>query len=80
LRCATLGGMADRGAFVVLRYVITTPSAAACKTCQCKFFTPNSYYGDPFGAEQYLHTKFDLHDCLMEKSGQGRKVVWNKRW
>ncbi len=58
--------MADRTDFVVLKSVNKTPSLASCAKCQRKFFTPNGYYNDPHGAEQYLRTKFDLHDCPAE--------------
>ena len=54
---------ADRGNFIVLKRVNKTPSLASCGRCQRKFFTPNTYYNDPYGAEEYLQSKFDLHDC-----------------
>jgi hypothetical protein len=56
--------MTDSTAFIVLKYVNKTPALASCGKCQRKFFTPNSYFNDPFGAEEYLRGKFDLHDCL----------------
>lgn len=49
--------------FVILKYVKKVPSLAACSLCQRKFFTPNSYYNDPVGAEQYLLSKFGIHRC-----------------
>jgi hypothetical protein len=50
------------------------PSLATCASCQSKFFTLNSYYSDPFGAEQYLRSKFEVHHCLAEqkKDKKGR--------
>jgi hypothetical protein len=59
--------MAQRTDFVILRSVNKTPSMASCTKCRRKFFTPNSYYNDPI--EQYLRTKFDLHDCLAAARG-----------
>jgi hypothetical protein len=53
-----------------------TPSLASCTKCERKFFTPNSYNSDRMGAEQYLLTKFDLHDCRDEQ-GKRKKVVWS---
>lgn len=52
--------------FVILKHVNKTPSLAACSKCQRKFFTPNSYYNDRSGAEQYLQEKFNLHRCVDE--------------
>ena len=63
--------MADR-AFVILKYVNRTPSLASCAQCQHKFFTPNTYYNDPLGAERYLREKFDYHDCADESQRHGR--------
>ena len=78
LEYATLfAAMADRADFVVLKYVNKTPSLASCVKCRRKFFTPNSYYSDPVGAEEYLRTKFDRHNCFedqrkMERAAEGR--------
>jgi len=49
--------------FVILKHVKKVPSLASCSHCQRKFFTPNSYYKDPVGAEQYLLGKFEAHRC-----------------
>jgi hypothetical protein len=57
-------------AFVILKHVNKIPSLAACSKCQRKFFTPNSYYNDRIGAEQYLQEKFDLHRCEQETHHQ----------
>jgi hypothetical protein len=51
---------------VILKHVYKSPSLAACSKCQRKFFTPNSYFNDRIGAEQYLQEKFDLHRCEQE--------------
>jgi hypothetical protein len=61
--------MANRTDFAILKSVNKTPSMASCTKCRRKFFTPNTYYNDPIGAEQYLRTKFDLHDCLIRPGG-----------
>jgi hypothetical protein len=71
--------MANQTTFIVLRFVNKTPSLASCTKCQRKFFTPNSYYNDPVSAEQYLHTKFDLHHCLVEK-GNAKEAVSSRPW
>jgi len=71
--------MAERASFIVLRYVNKTPSLASCAKCQRKFFTPNTYYNDPAGAEQYLRDKFDLHDCS-EAPKNIRKAAWERSW
>ena len=71
--------MADRADFIVLKYVNKTPSLASCVKCQRKFFTPNSYYSDPVGADQYLRTKFDLHNCL-EDERKMEKAVGRRLW
>ena len=64
--CATLlPAMAER-AFIILKYVNKTPALASCAKCHRKFFTPNTYYNDPPGADEYLRTKFDWHDCPEE--------------
>jgi hypothetical protein len=55
--------MAESTAFIVLKRVYKTPCLAACAVCQRKLFTPESYYDDPYSAEQYLRTKFDRHEC-----------------
>src|SRR5579859_4538360 len=54
---------ADLTGFIVVQRVNRTPSLASCARCERKFFTPTSYYGDPYGAEQYLRGKFNLHKC-----------------
>ena len=72
--------MADRTFLIVLKYVNKTPSLASCAKCQRKFFTPNTYFNDPKGAEQYLLDKFDFHDCSEEpktaNSGRAAATRW----
>ena len=70
--------IADHTAFVVLRSVNKTPSLASCTNCQRKFFTPSSYYNDPYRAEQYLRTKFDLHDYF--EQGKTKKAASIRPW
>ena len=36
---------------------------AGCQKCKRKFFTPDTYSHDAFGAEEYLLAKFDYHSC-----------------
>jgi hypothetical protein len=64
----------ERPGFMVLRRVNKTPALASCEMCQRKFFTPASYFNDPNGAEEYLHTKFELHACSQE--GKTKRSVW----
>ena len=60
----TVRAMADRS-FVVLNYQGKAPAmASSCAKFQRKFFTPATFYRDPFGAQEYLLGKYDLHDCL----------------
>jgi hypothetical protein len=71
--CARLyPAMVDRSYFSVLRYVNKTPALASCTKCHRKFFTPNDYYNDPFGAEEYLRAKFDLHQCSTSEHPNGK--------
>ena len=58
----TVPGTAERD-FVVMRYKNQVPAMASCAKCQCKFFTPNTYYNDGVGALEYLRSKFDWHEC-----------------
>jgi hypothetical protein len=67
--------MTERTDLVVLKYVNKTPSLASCARCQRKFFTPDSYYTDPFGAEEYLRCKFDLHACLGKQRKDGKGTI-----
>lgn len=60
--CQTVRVMAERD-FVILRFQRKVPAMASCAKCQRKFFTPNTYSADPVGAQDYLLTKFDHHDC-----------------
>jgi hypothetical protein len=71
--------MADRTTFVILRFVSKTPSLASCTNCHRKFFTPDTYYDDPYAAERYLRTKFDLHDCLDEQ-GKTKQAASSRPW
>ena len=64
--------MVDQSDFAVLKYVNKTAALASCAKCHRKFFTPNDYYNDPFGAEQYLRGKFDLHRCSTLEHPDGR--------
>ncbi len=57
--------MAKRN-FIVLRYQGKVPAMASCTKCKHKFFTPNTYSRDPFGAMEYLLEKFDRHECAEE--------------
>jgi hypothetical protein len=63
--------------FIVLRYQGKIPAMAVCGKCQQKFFTPDSYYGDVIGAEQYLLGKFNEHQC--SKSRNERFDSWLNR-
>ena len=71
--------MAEPASFIVLRYVNKTPCLASCAKCQRKFFTPNTYYNDPGGAEQYLRDKFDLHNCS-DAPKKVSRTVWGTSW
>jgi len=80
LECATLfPAMTERTSFIVLKYVNKTPSLASCTKCHRKFFTPNTYYNDPGGAEQYLSEKFDVHSCS-EDPKKVRKSARETSW
>ena len=57
--------MAERN-FIVLRYQGKVPTLASCTKCERKFFTPTSYSRDSVGAEEYLLSKFDRHECAEE--------------
>ncbi len=48
---------------VILRHVGKTPSFAECELCHLKFFTPRELERDPFGAEEQLRDKFEIHKC-----------------
>jgi hypothetical protein len=50
----------------ILRHDGKVPALASCTKCQRKFFTPASYFNDPFGAREYLQGKFDQHECAGE--------------
>jgi len=54
--------MAERN-FIVLRYEDKVPAMAGCAKCQRKFFTPATYSHDAAGAQEYLFSKFDHHEC-----------------
>ena len=54
--------MAERN-FIVLRYEGNVPAMAGCEKCKRKFFTPGTYSHDAFGAQEYLFSKFDHHNC-----------------
>ena len=54
--------MAERN-FVVLRYEGKVPAMAGCEKCKRKFFTPATYARDAVGAQEYLLSKFDHHNC-----------------
>lgn len=60
--CQTDFAMAERS-FTVLRYEGKVPAMAGCAKCQRKFFTPAIYSRDAVGAQEYLFSKFDRHDC-----------------
>ena len=69
----TIGAMLER-LFTVLRYEGKVPAMGICEKCQHKFFTPDNYYGDVIGAEEYLHSKFDQHQC--DKKSKFPIKVW----
>ena len=54
--------MAERN-FIFLRYEGKVPVMAGCEKCQRKLFTPATYFSDVVGAQEYLFSKFDHHDC-----------------
>jgi hypothetical protein len=64
--------------FIVLRREGKIPAMAACGKCQQKFFTPDSYYGDLIGTEQYLTGKFDEHRCN-KSNNESRLDAWLNR-
>ena len=49
--------------FVIVRFEGRVPAMASCAKCQRKFFTPTTLARDAVGAEEYLGSKFDAHDC-----------------
>jgi len=55
-------GMAERN-FIVLRYEGKVPAMAGCEKCLRKFFTPAICSCDVVGAQEYLFSKFDHHNC-----------------
>lgn len=66
--CQTVCTMAERD-FVILRSQGKVPAMASCAKCQRKFFTPTAYSRDPVGAQDYLLSKFDRHDCEEKPKG-----------
>lgn len=60
--CQTIRAMAERD-FVILRHQGKVPAMASWAKCQRKVFTPNTYSRDPVGAQEYLLSNFDRHDC-----------------
>jgi hypothetical protein len=71
--CQTVRAMAERR-LTVLRYEGKVPKMAGCAKCQCKFFTPATYSRDPIGAQEYLFSKFDRHDC--EEKPRKTQRLW----
>jgi hypothetical protein len=69
--------MADRS-FVVLKYQGKVPAMASCAKFQRKFFTPATFYRDPFGAQEYLLGKYDLHDCPGDPKRRGPLLAWQQ--
>jgi hypothetical protein len=65
--------MAERS-FIVLRYEDKVPAMAGCAKCQRKFFTPAVYVRDAAGAQEYLFSKFDRHECA--EKPKGTHPVW----
>jgi hypothetical protein len=65
--------MAERN-FIVLRYEGKVPAMAGCEKCKRKFFTPAAYSGDVVGAQEYLFSKFDHHNC--EKQPTKPHLAW----
>jgi hypothetical protein len=72
--------MVDQSDFAILRHVNKTPALASCAKCHRKFFTPNTFYSNPYGAEEYLRGKFDLHDCLGQHGKTTRVQASDKVW
>lgn len=71
--CVKLSAMAERN-FVFLRYEGKIPAMAGCAKCQRKFFTPAIYSGDADGAQEYLFSKFDRHEC--EERPKKSRYAW----
>jgi hypothetical protein len=57
-----------------LRYEGKIPAMAGCAKCQRKFFTPAIYSGDADGAQEYLFSKFDRHEC--EERPKKSRYAW----
>ena len=73
----TVRAMADRS-FVVLNYQGKAPAMASCAKFQRTFFTPATFYRDPFGAQEYLLGKYDLHDCPGDPKRRGPLLAWQQ--
>jgi hypothetical protein len=72
--CQTVPAMAERN-FIVLRYYEgKVPAMAGCEKCQRKFFTPTIYSCDAAGAQEYLFSKFDHHNC--DESQRKTQLAW----
>lgn len=60
--------------FIVLRFEAKVPAMAGCEKCKRKFFTPAAYSRDAVGAQEYLSSKFDHHNC--EEPHMKPHFVW----
>jgi hypothetical protein len=69
--------MADRS-FVALKYQGKVPAMASCAKFQRKFFTPATFYRDPFGSQEYLLGKYDLHDCPGDPKRRAPLLAWQQ--
>ena len=58
----------DGRRFVVLRKKDAVPVLAGCTLCGRKFFTPVTLFDDAEGADRYLQSKFDSHECQFRSS------------
>ena len=64
---------------MILRWVNKVPAMATCSQCNLKFFTPQRYATDPFGAEEYLKSKFEEH-LAKETHAEGGPNVRGTKW
>jgi len=61
--------------FVILRYDGKVPALASCARCERKFFTPSALIRDASGAEEYLGSKFDVHECDPDPQREYRAML-----
>lgn len=60
--CQTVRTMAEHN-FIFLKYEGKGSAMAGCEKCQRKFLTTAVYSRDAVGAQDYLFSKLDRHDC-----------------